>query len=174
MKRQLPYWTALKRPFLTSLLLGLAVFASAKDSLSLEQKRLVVFGGNGLAYSSTMVGLYQLWYKDHDLNSFHFFNDARDWNQMDKAGHAYSCYYEGLVGIRMMKWAGYDHKKASIIGGSYGFLIQTSVEVFDGFSDGWGRFLVRYWSQCFWHCFGHRSKFSLGRTTHYNEIRLCC
>ena len=57
---------------------------------------------------------------------------------MDKVGHAYSCYYEGVVGIGMMKWAGYNHTTASIIGGSYGFLIQTGIEVMDGFSEAWG------------------------------------
>jgi hypothetical protein len=98
----------------------------------------VVFGGNGIAYTAAMTGLYQLWYKDHDLTKFHFFNDNKQWNQMDKAGHIYSCYYEGVVGISMMKWAGYSHKTASILGGSYGFIVQAGVEIFDGFSEAWG------------------------------------
>ncbi len=85
-----------------------------------------------------MVGLYNLWYKNYYLEKFHFYNDNKEWLQMDKVGHAYSCYYEGVAGIKMLEWAGFDRKKASIIGGSYGFIIQTGVEIFDGFSSGWG------------------------------------
>ncbi len=91
-----------------------------------------------MAYSATMTGLYSLWYKDHPLTSFHFFNDNAEWNQMDKVGHVYSCYYEGVLGIKMMKWAGYNHRTSSIVGGAYGFFIQTGVEVLDGFSEAWG------------------------------------
>ncbi|MBR9859491.1 DUF2279 domain-containing protein [bacterium] len=112
--------------------------AISADSLSLKQKRALVFGGNAVAYAGTMTGLYSLWYKNYDLGPFHFFNDNRDWLQMDKVGHAYSCYYEGVVGIKMMKYAGYSDKTAAFVGGSYGFLIQTTVEIFDGFSQEWG------------------------------------
>jgi hypothetical protein len=111
----------------------------AKDSMSLVKKRkTIVLVSNGAAYGATMYGLYSLWYKDYPLTTFHFHNDNRDWNQMDKVGHAYSCYYEGVVGIDMLKWAGYSHKTAAIIGGSYGFFIQSGVEVLDGFSEQWG------------------------------------
>ena len=101
-------------------------------------KKHSVLVGNSFAYAGSMYGLYNLWYKDYPLTKFHFHNDNRDWNQMDKVGHAYSCYYEGVVGIDMLKWAGYSHKTASILGGSYGFFIQTGIEVFDGFSKEWG------------------------------------
>ncbi|MBO6515853.1 MAG: DUF2279 domain-containing protein [Bacteroidia bacterium] len=112
---------------------------SEVDSARLFKKRkTLIIAGNAVGYSATMFGLYNLWYKDYPLTSFHFHNDNRDWNQMDKVGHAYSCYYEGVVGIDMMKWAGYSHKTASILGGSYGFLIQGGIEVFDGFSEAWG------------------------------------
>ncbi|MFY0643070.1 MAG: DUF2279 domain-containing protein [Bacteroidia bacterium] len=128
------YWS--KIPLVLILFCGLQ--SSANDSLSIKQKRAIVIGGNSVAYSASMVGLYSLWYKDHPTTSFHFFNDNKEWGQMDKVGHAYSCYYEGVVGIQMMKWAGYNHQLSSILGGSYGFIIQSSIEVFDGFSDGWG------------------------------------
>lgn len=109
------------------------------DSLAKVKKRKTfVLTGNALGYGASMYGLYNLWYKDYPLTKFHFHNDNADWYQMDKVGHAYSCYYEGVVGIDMLKWAGFSHKTASILGGSYGFLIQTGVEVFDGFSEAWG------------------------------------
>jgi hypothetical protein len=109
------------------------------DSLTkIKHRKTFVLASNAVGYSASMLGMYNLWYKDYDLTSFHFFNDNRDWNQMDKVGHAYSCYYEGVVGIDMLKWAGFSHKTSSILGGSYGFFIQSGVEVLDGFSEAWG------------------------------------
>ncbi|MCB9263259.1 MAG: DUF2279 domain-containing protein [Flavobacteriales bacterium] len=129
--------------FVLTSLLSLAGFcASAQHTIdsatAAKRKKTFVLAGNAMAYSGSMYGLYNLWYKDYPLTKFHFHNDNHDWYQMDKVGHAYSCYYEGVVGIDMLKWAGFSHRTASILGGSYGFFIQTGVEIFDGFSEGWG------------------------------------
>ncbi|MDB9883219.1 YfiM family protein [Bacteroidia bacterium] len=132
---KLPYWPKIA----TTLLLCLCITAQAQeDSTNYALRKKVLIGGNAIAYTSLMTGLYSLWYKDYPLEGFHFFNDNKEWLQMDKVGHSFSCYYEGVAGIEMMKWAGYSKKQYSLIGGSYGFLIQTSVEVLDGFSAGWG------------------------------------
>jgi uncharacterized protein YfiM (DUF2279 family) len=127
------YWLSLA---LVSLLLSFP--SQAQDSTNYKLRKQIVVGGNAVAYTSTMVGLYQLWYKDYPLGKFHWFNDNAEWNQMDKVGHVYSCYYEGVAGIEMMKWAGYTDKQAAWIGGAYGFFVQSGVEVFDGLSEGWG------------------------------------
>jgi hypothetical protein len=111
----------------------------AMDSAQLYKKRKWVVGvGNGVAYTGTMTGLYHLWYKGYPQSSFKFFNDNKQWGQMDKIGHAFSCYYEGVMGVDMLKWAGVPRKKAIWLGGSYGFLIQSTIEVMDGFSANWG------------------------------------
>jgi uncharacterized protein YfiM (DUF2279 family) len=112
---------------------------SAGDSLvNFKLRKKVVIAGNALGYATLMSGLYQLWYKDFPLSSFHFINDNASWLQMDKIGHIYSSYYEGLLGKEMMQWAGYNHRTSTIIGGSYGFAVQLGIEVFDGFSEEWG------------------------------------
>ena len=118
----------------------MVLMCQAQDSTQINYnlRKKIVLGGNAIAYTGTMLGLYNLWYKQYPLEKFHFFNDNKEWLQMDKVGHSFSCYYEGVTGIEMMKWAGYSKKQYSIIGGSYGFLIQTGVEVLDGFSAGWG------------------------------------
>ena len=90
------------------------------------------------AYTISMVGLYQLWYKDFPRSDFHFFNDNDEWLQVDKAGHVFSAYYLGTIGIGMMKWTGMSHKKAVWYGGASGWLFLTTIEVFDGFSSQWG------------------------------------
>jgi uncharacterized protein YfiM (DUF2279 family) len=90
------------------------------------------------AYTLSMVGLYQLWYKDFPRSDFHFFNDNDEWLQVDKAGHLFSAYYLGTMGIGMMQWTGMSHKKAVWYGGASGWLFLTTVEIFDGFSSQWG------------------------------------
>jgi hypothetical protein len=89
-------------------------------------------------YPTTMFGLYQLWYKDYPLQSFHFFNDADEWLQMDKAGHTVTAYYIGKVCIGAYRWAGMENKKAAWRGATIGFIYQLTIEVFDGFSPQWG------------------------------------
>ncbi|MBT8326935.1 MAG: YfiM family protein [Bacteroidia bacterium] len=137
MQRKTPYWRSLT--FCLCIFVTGNIFAqTASDSINYPLRKKIVIGGNAVAYSATMFGLYHLWYKGYPLSSFHFFNDNQEWNQMDKVGHAFSCYYEGVVGIKMMEYAGFTHKQASIYGGAYGFFIQSGVEIFDGFSEGWG------------------------------------
>lgn len=91
-----------------------------------------------LGYGLTMGGLYQLWYKEEGLGSFHFFNDNADWLQMDKAGHATTAYYVGYAGLETLKWTGLERKKALWYGGTLGFVFLTSVEGLDGFAKEWG------------------------------------
>lgn len=109
-----------------------------QDTTNYKLRKQVVICGSVAGYASLMTGLYALWYKDYPMGKFHFFNDNKQWNQMDKVGHTFSCYYEGVAGIEMMKWAGFSDKQSAIIGGLYGSFIQTGVEVLDGFSEGWG------------------------------------
>src|SRR5881392_128509 len=71
-----------------------------QDAPSLNSKRVhLVNTVSAVLYPTTMFGLYELWYKDYPLESFHFFNDADEWLQMDKAGHVVTSYYIGKVCI---------------------------------------------------------------------------
>lgn len=111
--------------------------SSYPDSLNQGRLRGVAIGG-AAAYGITMVGLYQLWYKDFERSSFHFFDDSRDWLQMDKVGHAYSAYLLSDLTYSSLRWTGLDKKKAVIYGALSGWLAVTSIEFFDGHYDGWG------------------------------------
>lgn len=106
---------------------------------SLNPKRLkTVLISEGVIYAGSMTGLYVLWYKDYPTTSFHFFNDNAEWLQMDKVGHGVTSYYIGKSGYEVLKWSGVDRKKAIWYGGSLGLVLQTTVEIFDGFSSQWG------------------------------------
>ncbi len=109
------------------------------DSIkSIRRNVGIVVGAETAIYASTMSGLYFLWYADYDQSSFHFYNDNAEWLQMDKIGHAMSAYQLGLISYEAFRLAGWDEKHSLIYGGPFGFLYLTTVEVFDGLSNGWG------------------------------------
>ena len=113
--------------------------AQNTDTSSFSRKRLqgVVIAETSI-YGATMLGLNQLWYKDYPREHFHFFNDNKEWLQIDKVGHSFSAYYLGLVGMEALHWSGVSKTKSTWIGGALGLVFLSSIEVFDGFSQGWG------------------------------------
>lgn len=114
-------------------------FSAEAQVDSFSKKRLqTVAIGSGLAYTGLLTGLYHAWYAGYPRSDFHFINDNRSWNQMDKLGHAWSSYGYGIAGIELMKWTGISRKKAIWIGGLAGTLFQTPIEILDGFSAEWG------------------------------------
>ncbi len=112
-------------------------FFTPSDTLNKQRLNTLVIG-SGAAGAVTLTGLYQLWYADYPRTSFQLTNDNRDWLGMDKFGHATTAYYTAVTGIRAMRWAGVDNKKAIWYGALPGWLFLTTVEVFDGLSKEWG------------------------------------
>lgn len=92
----------------------------------------------GIAYTGVLLGLNQLWYKDQPRTGFHFFNDNRDWQQVDKVGHGYSTYHLSRIQYEAFRWAGLSPKKAALWGSLTGFAWLLPVEVLDGFSAAYG------------------------------------
>jgi len=103
-----------------------------------KKRTWLVAGANVLGYGTTMIGLYNAWYKDYPQTGFHTFNDWPEWKQMDKAGHLYSAYIESWGSMELWRWTGMERKKRIWIGGMSGALYQTVIEVLDGFSGDWG------------------------------------
>jgi len=103
-----------------------------------KQRIRLVTAGNIIGYGGAMVGLYSAWYKNYPQTNFHFFNDNKEWLQVDKVGHMYAAYIESKASMEMWRWAGVDRKKRIWIGGLSGATYQTVIEVLDGFSEGWG------------------------------------
>lgn len=89
-------------------------------------------------YAASMVGLNQLWYKEYPKQKFHFFNDNKEWLQMDKMGHVFSAYYIGLIGMETFDWCHTKENTKVWLGGSLGFIFLSTIEVLDGYSAGWG------------------------------------
>lgn len=109
------------------------------NDLSPNKKRIrLVAAANIVGYSASMAGLYSTWYKDYPQTNFHFFNDNKEWLQVDKAGHAFSAYAISRASMEMWKWAGLPRKQRIWIGGMSGAAYQTIIETLDAFSAGWG------------------------------------
>jgi hypothetical protein len=110
------------------------------DSASADyaKRQRLVRVGLYTSYAGSMVMLYNFWYKDYPMEGFHFFNDNKEWKQMDKVGHAFSAYQVGLLGVELYRWTGHSPKKSVWAGGAIGSLFLTSIEVLDGFSSQWG------------------------------------
>ncbi|MBT1703498.1 YfiM family protein [Fulvivirgaceae bacterium PWU20] len=85
-----------------------------------------------------MAGLYHLWYKDSEQQSFRFFNDNREWKQIDKIGHALSSFYLSYGASKALQWTQMPEKKCDLVGASLGFLLLVPIEIFDGFSEAYG------------------------------------
>ena len=110
----------------------------ADSAQLMHKRRLYLQTAVGVGYPATMYGLYQLWYVGKSKDSFHFFDDSGEWQQMDKIGHASTSYRFGRVGYHVMKECGYSERQSLWFGGLSGFAFLGSVEIFDGFSGGYG------------------------------------
>lgn len=112
-------------------------FLTPSDTFNKPRTILLATSGAAM-YAGTIIALDKTWYSDYSKTSFHFFNDAAEWHQMDKAGHIYTSYFESVWSTEALEWAGLEKKKAAWIGGITGFVLQSTLEVLDGFSEKWG------------------------------------
>ncbi|RYZ23232.1 MAG: DUF2279 domain-containing protein [Chitinophagaceae bacterium] len=104
------------------------------------------FTGRKLLVDAAAVGIYGgmlawlngAWYKDYERSRFHTFNDFGEWQQMDKAGHAWSVYSMSHIGYGLWRWSGYSNKKATLLASGSGLAFMLGVEYLDGRSAEWG------------------------------------
>jgi hypothetical protein len=106
---------------------------------SLDPGRFWTCAGIGAGlYTGASIGLYHAWYKGHELTGFHTFDDWGEWKDMDKAGHILSAYAEAALSFRGARWTGLDRRKSLWVATGVSLLIQSTIEVMDGFSAKWG------------------------------------
>lgn len=115
----------------------------AQDSTSVHREinhqrlNTVIIGGT-IAYGATLYGLHELWYSEGESQSFSFFNDNAEWNQIDKIGHFYSSFYFSYGTSKMLQWCNVKKTKADLYGSLTGFLIMLPIEIMDGYSASYG------------------------------------
>ncbi|WP_299757649.1 DUF2279 domain-containing protein [uncultured Pontibacter sp.] len=112
---------------------------AATDTTEVNNKRLLMLGSTfAVGYTSLLISLNQAWYTEEERTDFHWFNDNKQWKQVDKVGHFWGAFHQSRAGIDMLRWAGVPEKKAIILGGLTGILLQTPIEVFDGYQADYG------------------------------------
>jgi len=89
-------------------------------------------------YSAFSYGLYNVWYRQFEQESFHLFNDWGEWQNIDKFGHIYTAYFQGVLCYKGAKWTGLSEEKSILTGILCASLFQSTIEVMDGFSSAWG------------------------------------
>jgi len=92
----------------------------------------------GAYYATSMVIMSKTWYKDRELVPFHFYNDSKGYQQVDKFGHAFGGYVYSYIGHSYLKSRGFSQLEALTIGGTLGFVLQAPIEIMDGIHEGYG------------------------------------
>jgi hypothetical protein len=115
---------------------SLALRAQDTTAVNKRLKPLLISGG--VVYAGSLVALDQLWYSDFKRESFHFFNDNKEWNQLDKLGHFYSAFHISAASYHGLKWAGLEERKSIFWGSMVSVMVMTPIEIFDGFSSEYG------------------------------------
>ena len=133
----------MRRLLLVILILSTTVQANAQGFLApsdtLNKKRVLgVSLTGGIAWAGSISALQFVWYKDFEKSKFHFFDDSREWQQMDKVGHMYTSWQFGRFVGDLYEWSGVDHKKSAIIGAAYSFGYMTTFELLDATNVKWG------------------------------------
>lgn len=111
-----------------------------KDSLSDSYKRRLTIAGisTSALYSGSMYLLYQTWYKDYSTSKFHLFNDLNEWKGMDKVGHVTTSLFIAQWLQSVQEIGGLTDKNINLRSVLVPMAFMTTIEVFDGFSNGWG------------------------------------
>lgn len=164
-----PNVTLLIRKGIVLIIVFLSLQLRAQDSLSqVNTKRLkAIIIGSGVAYTGSMIALNSIWYSQYNKQSFHFFNDAHEWKQMDKMGHFYSAFQLSSISSRTLQWSGVSKRKSDLAGTLTSFAIMSSIEVLDGFSAGYGASA----SDLAANAVG--AGVYLGQQLIWNEVRIC-
>jgi hypothetical protein len=111
---------------------------AAGKSITYKKRQWAIGGLTAAGYGGSFLFLSQAWYKDYPRTKFHTFNDAREWSQMDKAGHAWTAYHTSRLTTNMWRWAGVTDGKAVLYGTGSSLLYMLSIEYLDGHSSDWG------------------------------------
>lgn len=164
------------------LITGKTVLSQHLGEDSINRKRLTgLVAGATVGYTGTVLGLSEVWYSNFDRQPFTFFDDSREWLQVDKVGHFYSAFQISNASSRMLRWSGVSKRKSDKIAALSSFLMISTIEVFDGRSSGYGASISDLMAnalgsgfylgqQLLWAETRLHPKFSF-HTTHFSDVR---
>lgn len=103
-----------------------------------KNKRITYLTTTLSMYSVGSVVLYNTWYKPYNTGQFKTFNDQKEWLGMDKVGHFVTSWWISSFIRESAQMSDFGKNQAQWMSILYPTLFMTSIEVMDGFSDGWG------------------------------------
>lgn len=115
-----------------------ALMQNFNDSRRLSNRKWLAGGVTAAAYSTSLIFLNNAWYKAYPRTRFHTFNDLKEWQQMDKAGHSWTVYQSSRLSAGMWQWAGLDRKRSVLLGSMSSTAYMFAIEYLDGRSAQWG------------------------------------
>jgi hypothetical protein len=110
---------------------------SQNDTTSHVSYKSVILLESSL-YVGSMVTLGSVWYSKFDHTQWHWFDDSREWLQMDKAGHAFSTYQGARFAYEIHRYAGFTENQSLLWSSVASFVAVSTIEIFDGFAVEWG------------------------------------
>lgn len=131
----------LNKLYIVLLLGSFTCYASlyGQDSSRHATTKKWVLGGVQVGlWGGSFYALNNAWYANYPKEKFHFYNDWKEWQQMDKLGHTWSTYQISRHTSNIWQWAGLDRKKAIWVGALSGMAYLSVIEILDGYSDKWG------------------------------------
>lgn len=134
----------LKKCFLgLFLLLAIPFFVKGQSFFenadTINKPRLITLSTlTGAGWAGSMSGLYFVWYANYPKSKFHFFDDSKEWLQMDKIGHGFTAYQVADKMAALYRWSGLKRELSASIGVGVAFGYQMTLEILDGFSTEWG------------------------------------
>ena len=78
------------------------LYATSQTDSSKTIIKIINIGVPSAAVIS-LVGINEVWYKNYARSDFHFFDDLKEWNGMDKIGHACTSYQLNKVSHSLFK-----------------------------------------------------------------------
>jgi hypothetical protein len=113
-------------------------FSQVKSDSSVISLKHYNIAAQSIAGVASLAGLGSLWYSDQFDGKFKSINDSQTWLQIDKLGHSVTAYQISNQLYHINLWSGFNEAQA--VGYAYltSTLFQLSIEVMDGFSEGYG------------------------------------
>ena len=162
------------------ILLLFVVFSYAQNDTIKKKKLYRCLALDVATITTSSIFLYQAWYKNYPSSSWHWFNDSKEWLQMDKCGHAYASYTLSSVFTYQLQTTGVEQNKALFLGTSLGFLSISTIEILDAQSKQWGASYTDllanftgsnlfFWQEITWKEQRIRMKYSFHRTPYAQQ-----
>ncbi len=117
---------------------AIAAFCPYDTLPNFTKRKWMVLATHAGIYGAGLFVLNKAWYTQNERSNFNFFNDNKEWLQMDKWGHGWTAYNISRISNETFNWAGFSEKKSAWLAAGWGMGYLTVIEILDAYSTRWG------------------------------------